>query len=289
MRNEALPMANTKAEIEGGIREMMVNYSFIDKQFLPMMQIGLKEGRNLSDSLMTDRKSAFLVNEAFVEKMGWRSAIGKSLEGFGYKGQIVGVVKNFYYKSLHNIIEPMIFVYHGERVSSVMLKTASTDLSSFKTTWKKYFPGNPFAYQFLDESYEAQYRKDDLTMTLFTWFTVLAILISCLGLYGLVSLVAVQRTKEIGIRKVLGASVTDITAMLSRDFVKLVGISILIATPIAWYVMHNWLQEFAYRTSISWWIFALAGLAALFIALITVSFQAIKAALANPVKSLRTE
>jgi putative ABC transport system permease protein len=289
MRSEGIPMANTKVEIKGGTRELMVNYSFIDKDFLPMMQIGMKEGRNLSDSLITDKKEAFLVNEAFVEKMGWDNAIGKSLEGFGYKGKVVGVVKNFYYKSLHNIIEPMIFAYHGDRVSTVMVKTPSTDLTTFKAVWKNYFPGNPFAYEFLDETYAVQYRKDDLTMTLFSWFTVLAILISCLGLYGLVSLVAVQRTKEIGIRKVLGASLQQLVTLLTKDFVKLISWASLIALPLAAYAMKEWLTGYAYRIEMQWWMFLLPVAVILFIALAVTAQQILKAALGNPVDALRSE
>jgi putative ABC transport system permease protein len=289
MRPDGIPMANTFAETKDGKRELMVNYSFIDKQFLPMMKIGLKEGRNLSDTITTDKKNAFLVNEAMVEKLGWENAIGKSLEGYGYKGQVVGVVKNYYYKSLHNIVEPMILVHHGERVSSVMVKTTSPDLAALKTIWNSYFSGKPFAYEFLDDTYAAQYRKDDLTMTLFTWFTVLAILISCLGLYGLVSLIAVQRTKEIGIRKVLGATLRQLVSLLTKDFVKLITIAALIALPLAGYAMYTWLIDYAYHIELRWWMFLLPVVVVLLIALGVIAQQILKAALANPVKALRSE
>jgi putative ABC transport system permease protein len=289
MRPDGLPMANTFAETKNGKREMMVNYSFIDQQFLPMMQIKLKEGRNVSDSMATDKNAAFLVNEAFVARMGWDNAIGKSLEGYGHKGQVVGVVKNFYYKSLHNIIEPLILVQHTDRVSSVMVKTLSTDLTALKTTWNKYFTGNPFTYQFLDDTYATQYRKDDLTMKLFSWFTVLAIVISCLGLYGLVSLIAVQRTKEIGIRKVLGATLQQLISLLTKDFVKLITLASLIALPLAGYAMYKWLNDYAYHIPLQWWMFLLPVAAVLLIALLVIAQQIIKAALANPVDALRSE
>jgi putative ABC transport system permease protein len=289
MRTKAIAMANTFAQTKDGKAEFMANYSFIDKEFLPMLQIQLKEGRNLSDSLATDKKNAFLVNEAMVAKMGWQNAIGQTLEGYGYKGQVVGVVKNYYYQSLHNIIEPMILVYRGDRTSSVMVKTASTDLNGFKTVWKKHFPGKPFAYQYLDEAYAAEYRKDDMTMTLFTWFTVLAILISCFGLYGLVSLIAVQRTKEIGIRKVLGASLQQLLSLLTKDFVKLITLASLIALPLAGYAMYQWLTDYAYHINLQWWMFLLPVATVLIIALAVIAQQVIKAALANPVNALRSE
>jgi putative ABC transport system permease protein len=289
MRTQGIAMANTFAMSKDGKVEFMANYSFIDEQFLPMMKIPLKEGRNLSDSLATDKKSAFLVNEAMVQKMGWTNALGQTLEGYGYKGPVVGVVKNFYYKSLHNIIEPMMLVYRGDRVSSVLVKTASTGMGDFKKVWQKYFPGKPFAYQYLDEAYAAEYRKDDITMTLFSWLTVLAILISCFGLYGLVSLIAVQRTKEIGIRKVLGASLRQLLALLTQDFIKLITLASMIALPLAGYAMYQWLTDYAYHIDLQWWMFLLPVATVLFIALAVIAQQVIKAALANPVDALRSE
>lgn len=289
MRHEGVAMANTKVETKEGTKEMMINFSFIDPQFLSMMQIPLKEGRNLSDSFSTDKNNAFLVNEAFVKKMGWETAIGKNVEGFGYKGQVIGVVKNFYYKSLHNLIEPMVMVHHGDRVPAVMVKFSSDNTTALKTVWNKYFPGNPFTYEFLDESYAAQYRKDDLTMTLFSWFTVLAIVISCLGLYGLVSLIAVQRTKEIGIRKVLGASLQQLVSLLTKDFVRLITLASLIALPLAGYAMHEWLNAYAYHIEMQWWMYMLPVFVVLLIALAVIAQQILKAALTNPVNALRSE
>lgn len=290
MRPEGIPMANTFCETKDGKRELMMNYSFIDQQFLPMMQVKLKEGRNLSDTITTDKLEAFLVNEAFVEKLGYgQNAIGKTIEGYGKKGRIVGVVKNFYYNSLHNIIEPMVLVYHTQRISSVMVKTGKPDLAGLKKVWNKFFAGNPFTYEFLDDTYATLYKKDDLTMKLFSWFTVLAILISCLGLYGLVSLIAVQRTKEIGIRKVLGATLQQLISLLTKDFVRLITIASLIALPLAGYAMYQWLTDYAYHIEMQWWMFLMPVALVLIIALAVIAQQILKAALANPVKALRSE
>jgi putative ABC transport system permease protein len=202
-------------------------------------------------------------------------------------------VNDYHQVSLKKPLDPTFCILdpYGGEMYSVRINTTNLPqtVEHVRKSWTKAFPGNPFEYYFLDDFFNRQYANERKFGKLFTVFAMLAIFIGCLGLFGLSAYTASQRIKEIGIRKVLGASVTDITTMLSRDFVKLVVISIVIATPIAWYVMHNWLQEFAYRTAISWWIFAVAGLSALFIALITVSYQAIKAALSNPVKSLRTE
>ncbi len=289
IRTEALSIATTFAGSGNKRRELMSNYYFIDKDLLPLLQIRLKEGRNISDSLRTDKTEAFLVNEAFVEKMGWTSALGQSMEGFGHKGKIVGVVRNFYYRSLHNMVEPLVMVYNTNPIGAVVIKIQPKDLPLIASAWKAHFPAEPFTYTFLDEAYKAQYDKDRLTMKLFTYFTVLAILISCLGLFGLVSLMAVQRTKEIGIRKVLGASVQQLITLLTRDFVKLIIIASLIALPLAGIAMNKWLASYAYHISLAWWMFLLPVVLILLIALVVIGQQVIKAALANPVNALRTE
>lgn len=285
--SEALPMGTTFAGAER--REFMCNYYFIDKELLPLLQISLKEGRNISDSLSTDKTEAFLVNEAFVEKMGWTSALGQPMDGYFHKGKVVGVVKNFYYKSLHNMIEPLVMVYNTNPIIAVVIKIQPKDLPLVAAAWKEHFPAQPFTYTFLDEAYKAQYDKDRLTMRLFTYFTVLAILISCLGLYGLVSLMAVQRTKEIGIRKVLGASLQQLITLLTRDFVKLIILASLIALPVAGMVMHQWLSSYAYHISLTWWMFLLPIVLIILIALAVIGQQVVKAALTNPVHALRNE
>lgn len=281
--------ATTLGMSHGEQRHLFCNYFIIDPNFVPFFQVQLVAGRNLSDSRPTDKEAAFLVNEAFVQAMGWSNPIGQPLEGFDRKGEVVGVVKNFYYQSMHNLVEPLAMIYRTDAPWFISVKINPADLPAVKDTWRDLFPDSIFDYTFLDDAYAAQYRKDTTAMYLFGCFTLLAILISCLGLYGLVALMTARRTKEIGIRKVLGASISGIVAMLSKDFVKLVLLAVVIASPIAWWAMNRWLENFAYRIDMQWWMFALAGLAAVVIALLTVSWQAIRAAVANPVNSLRDE
>lgn len=289
LQEDDLAMATTFGRSNGEKRELVSNYFLIDPDFIPLLQIRLVAGRNLSDSLLSDKEEAFLVNESFVRYMGWKNAIGQPLEGFGHKGKVVGVVKNFYYRSMHNLVEPLVMIYNTFSATTISMRVAPQHLSKVESLWKDFFPNRVIDYSFLDEAYAAKYRKDKVTNQLFSYFTLLAIFVSCLGLYALVAATAARRVKEIGIRKVLGASVTNIVALLSNDFIKLVGLAILIATPIAWWVMNKWLDDFAYRMEIQWWIFALAALVIVLIALLTVSWQAIRAAAANPVKSLRDE
>jgi len=206
---------------------------------------------------------------------------------------IIGVVKDFHFRSLQEVIKPLSIRIEPDGCDLITLNVSSTNLpatiSAIENKWKTIIPNRPFSYYFLDEFFDKQYRSEDRFGKLFFNFAILAIFISCLGLLGLASYSTMQRTKEIGVRKVLGASVTNIVNLLSKDFLVLVAISFVIAMPVAGYFMNKWLTGFAYRISIEWWIFLLAGVLALLIALITVSFQAIKAAVANPVKSLRTE
>lgn len=287
LRMEGLSLATTFAGT--GRKEFMCNYYHIDKELLPLLQIRLKEGRNISDSLSTDKKEAFIVNEAFVARMGWTSALGQPMDGFNHKGKVVGVVKNFYYKSLHNTVEPLVMVYNSNPIIAVLVKIEPKDLPKMAAAWKAHYPDEPFSYTFLDEAYKAQYDKDRLTMKLFTWFTVLAVIVSCLGLYGLVSLMATQRTKEIGIRKVLGASLQQLVTLLTSDFLKLIALASLIALPIAGIAMNQWLSSYAYHINLSWWMFLLPIVLIILIALAVIGQQVVKAALANPVHALRNE
>ena len=289
MTQDGLSLATTFAEKEGKKREFLCNYYFIDSRFLPVFQIHLLEGRNLSDSFGTDKNEGFLVNEAFVKKMGWQSGIGKSIQGFGHKGKVIGVVKNFYYKSLHNLIEPLVLIYNTSPANTITVKIKPADLPIVKALYKKNFPATTFDYAFFDEIVSNQYRQDEITMSLFKDFTILAIIISCMGLYGLVALIAVQRTKEIGIRKVLGASVSQLLSLLTKDFLKLVLWALIIALPLAGLAMNKWLANYAYHARLSWWMFLVPVLCVLLITLAVVSREVIKAAIANPVKSLRTE
>jgi len=237
-----------------------------------------------------------ILNESAIKLLGYASpqdAIGKTIIRWVMKWDIVGVIGDYHQKSLRYPVEPtMMFpAYSTNSPISVKVDTKNlpATIASIKKTYDAFFPGNLFDYSFLDERFNAQYANERLFGKVFAIFAGFAIFIACLGLLGLSLFATAQRTKEIGVRKVLGASVSNIVTLLSKDFIKLVAIAFVIASPVAWWIMHNWLQDFAYRISISWWVFLGAGLLALVIALGTISFQAIKAALANPVKSLRTE
>ena len=268
----------------------------VDADFIPQYEMKLIAGRNFSKDFPTDTAQAMIVNEATVKLFGYSSPdqiIGKRFKQWGREGKIIGVVKNFHNSSLQENIEPLSMRMESRSQDLVNINIAPANMpktiAAIESKWKEMIPGRPFSYIFLDEAFNKQYVNEDRFGKLFLNFSILAILISCLGLLGLASYSTLQRTKEIGVRKVLGASVSNITTLLSKDFIKLVLIALVIASPIAYWGMHKWLQSFAYRINIHWWVFVVAGLIALFIALFTVSFQAIKAAIANPVESLRTE
>jgi putative ABC transport system permease protein len=267
-------------------------------EFISFYQMKILAGRNL---LPADSLKEFVINETYSRTLGFASpqeAIGKFLYTGGKAFPIVGVVGDFHQGSFHNAIQPAIIENSPEWQRNIAVKLSSkgknpgelkATMVQIENLWNQIFPEEGFNYSFLDESITWLFEKEQKTAWLINVAMIITIFISCMGLFGLAMFMAQKRTKEIGIRKVLGASVADITAMLNRDFAKLVMISIVIASPIAWYIMNQWLQDFAYRTDISWWVFIIAGVTALLIALITVSFQAIKAAVSNPVKSLRTE
>lgn len=262
----------------------------VDKDFFSFMKLQLVQGAGFTD---TPADSAnVILNETTVRNAGIKDPIGKSFTLWDRKATIVGVVKDFHYATLKSAIEPAIF-YRRETPYLMYVRTTGKDapkaIAAVEKIFKKYNGDWPFEYKFLDEAYDRMYRSDLRTGKLFNIFSVIAIFISCLGLFGLATYTTQVKTREIGIRKVLGASVTSVTSMLAKDFVKLVAIAVIIASPLAWYIMHQWLQNFAYRTGVGPWIFLVAGLIAIMIALLTVSTQAIRAALANPVKSLKTE
>jgi ABC-type antimicrobial peptide transport system permease subunit len=262
-------------------------------EFVKTMRLQLLEGRDYSKNFIADSMN-YLINESALKKIGYKDPIGRPLSLWGTKGQIIGVIKDFHFSSLHEPINPLIIKLgeHGDW-GSVLVRTepgkTKQALAGLETICKKLNPQFPFDYQFADEDYQSLYQSEQVINKLADYFSFLAIFISCLGLLGLAIFTAEQRTKEIGIRKVVGASVYSIVGMLSKDILKLVIISSVIASPLAWFAMNKWLQNYAYRINISWQVFVLAGLTAMIIALITVSFHAIKAAIANPVKSLRTE
>lgn len=268
----------------------------VDEQYIPTLGIQVKEGRNFSREYGTD-SSAVIVNEAAVKALGWKGnpsgqTISRTSKGEKELYHVVGVVKDFHFRSLHEHISPLLMVlapYPG----SLVIKVSTTDIPGFTAKLRQSFAAygaeDPLDYSFLDERYHNTYSAEQKIGTILGIFAGLTIFIACMGLFGLAKFTAEQRTKEIGIRKVLGASAAQLSAMLSRDFLKLVLIACFIAFPIAGWAMYKWLQDFAYRIDVEWWIFAAAGLTAVLIALLTVSFQAIRAAMANPVESLRNE
>ena len=263
-----------------------------DYDFIETMGMHIKEGRSFSRSFGAD-STTIILNEAAVNAMHLKEPIGKTIRLYRRNVQIIGVVKDFHFESMHAEIKPSYLVLvpqSGTIVASISSSNhQQTTIKAIQHLYESFNPGFPFTFNFLDEAYQQQYESETRVSALSKYFAGLAIIISCLGLFGLAAFTAQKRRKEIGIRKVLGASVTQLTQMLSKDFLKLVFIACLVAFPLAYWIMRKWLQSFAYRINISWWMFIAAGVAAVLIALVTVSFQAIKAAIANPVKSLRTE
>ena len=269
----------------------------IGPDFLETMGIGLIEGNDLTRySAVADMNyQPVLINEAAVKEFGWSdNPIGKTFEGSSNEVRVVGVVSDFHYEPVKSRIEPLILA-HSQPASAeyVFISTETSDIRStiegVEEVWNETGTGTPLTYSFLDDAYQNLYLAEDRLASIFNYFSVLAIVITCFGLFGLTIFSAERRTKEIGIRKVLGASVTSIIALLSGDFIKLTLIGFVIAVPIAWYAMNQWLTDFAYRIDIGGGIFLLAGAVALAIALLTVSWQSVRAALANPVESLRSE
>jgi putative ABC transport system permease protein len=269
----------------------LVNYDYID-----VMGMKIVAGRGFSRSFITDTTHGMIVNETAVRQLGYTSpekAIGKRFNQFGGEGQIVGVIKDFHFRSLQEVIKPLTMRLEPKSGDLLCVKLDGhripATIAAIQDKWKVMLPTRPFTYFFLDEVFDKQYRAEDRFGRLFLNFAILAIFISCLGLMGLASYSTLQRTKEIGVRKVVGASVGNIVFLLSKDFLKLVVWAFLVAAPVSWFFVHGWLQGFAYRISAYWWIYAVAGLGAVLVALLTISFQSIRAALANPVKSLRSE
>ncbi len=275
--------------------------NWVDNSFLETLGIKPVAGRIFSKEFPADTSFKMVVNEEGVKQLGFKNAqesIGKKVKidwrGETYSWDIIGVVKDFHFKDLHLAIEPYGFQLNNSPQYNYLVAHAKTTdmggtLKSIEGIWKKLNPNEPFEYSFLDQDFHKNYQAEERLSSIVTYFTIVAILISCLGLFGLAAFSAEQRIKEIGVRKVLGANVSNIVSLLSKDFLKLVGIAIVIASPIAWFTMNRWLEDFAYRTTIGWQVFVITAGIALFIALATVSFQAIKAAISNPVKSLRSE
>ena len=268
---------------------------FADEEYVPTYKLPLIAGRNLQPSQMTKE---FLVNESLVKSLGLKKPediLGKEISIWNgvITCPVVGVLKDFNNRSFRNAVAPLVITTDAAMYNQLAIKLGTTSMSSTLQSVKKIFeltyPDFVYDYKFLDEKIAGFYKKETQLAALYKIFSAIAIFLSCLGLYGLASFMAVQRIKEVGIRKVLGASAGNIVYLFTKEFIVLIAIAFTIATPIAWYYMHQWLQDYVYRIQISWWLFAAGGLAAIIIALTTISFQAMRAALANPVKSLRNE
>jgi len=267
---------------------------FADDQYLSTYKLPLVAGRNLQPS---DTAREFLVSQMLVKNLGIsdpQDVLNKEIDLWGFmNGRVVGVVKDYNNRSFRRDLAPVLITTSKRFYNQASIKFATADVSpamrSIEKVWGQTFPEFVFEYKFIDDKIESFYKQENQLSSLYKIFAAIAIFLSCLGLYGLASFMAVQRIKEVGIRKVLGASVSSVVYLFSKEFIVLIGIAFAIASPIAWYFMHKWLQDYVYRINISWWLFIVGGICAIAIALITVSFQAIKAAIANPVKSLRTE
>jgi len=270
---------------------LMLSPMSVDKDFLSFFKMKLVKGEGFTGTVADS--THFILNETAVKSARIKDPIGKKFKLWQTEGTIIGVVKDFHFASMRELIKPSIFYYQHTDYGKIYLKTTARDakkaVAAAELQWKKYNAEYPFSYSFLDESFNNLYKSEQRTGLLYNIFAAIAIFISCLGLLGLAAYTAQIRTREIGVRKVLGASVPGIIRLLAGDFIKLVLIAIVIATPVSWYVMNKWLQDFAYKINIGWAVFVLAGMVAILIALFTISFQSVKAALANPVKSLRTE
>ncbi len=265
--------------------------TYCDFDFPETMGLQMKEGRSFSRSFPTDT-SGVIFNETAIKMMGLKNPVGTQVQLWGLKQHIIGVVKDFNYESVYNKVGPFFISYWKNRSNIVVKIKAGTQkqtLASLEALYKKYNPGLPFDYVFMDDDYRALYVSEQRVAVLSRYFAGIAIIISCLGLFGLAAFTAQKRQKEISIRKIIGASVNNIAIMLSADFLKLVLLAVLVAFPLAWWAMHAWLQGFAYRINIGAGIFIVAGGLIIGITILTISYQAIRAAMANPVKSLKTE
>ncbi|SDF01616.1 putative ABC transport system permease protein [Dyadobacter soli] len=293
------PNRGAYSEIENKSGELQVanlDLYFVDFDYIPQFGLKMAAGRPFSREFGTDSTQAMVINEAAVKLFGYakaEDAIGRRFKQWGREGKIVGVIKDFHFRSLQETIKPLTMRIEPDGTELVSVKIEGNRLketvAAVEGKWKEMVPGRPFSYYFMDEFFDRQYRAEERFEKLFFNFAILAIFISCLGLLGLASYSTMQRTKEIGVRKVMGASVASIVGLLSRDFLKLVLIAFVVAAPVAYFGMDRWLENFAYRTGIYWWVFVIAAVSSTVIAFATVSFQSIRAALMNPVKSLRSE
>jgi putative ABC transport system permease protein len=284
---------------EGKMEDRGVDLFGADYDFVKTMGMSIVQGRDFSRDIASDTTFAVLVNEAMVKRMAWKNPIGKKLIAPGdgdrpFEKHVVGVVKDYHQNSLYDAIEPLMIVLTTDH-NYIFARTSGGDvkksIAGIETGWKEIFPNNSFEYDFLDQDFNSQYKADEKRSQIFTAFSALTIVIACLGLLGLSAFTTQQRTKEIGVRKVIGASLQSLIVLVSKEFFLLVGIGMLLAFPAAWYFTEGWLQNFAYRIALSgeWLTFILSAILAFVITLLTVGFHVVRAASANPVKSLRDE
>ena len=291
--NWYLQIANPAGKMQG----INLNWYVVDFNYFPQYGIKLAAGRGFSNQYPTDSTKAIVINEAAARSLGYANpakALGRKFNMWGTDGIIIGIAKDFHYRSLQEEIMPIGFRvmnpgFYGIISVSIAGNNIPATIAALQQRWKQLVPNRPFEYSFVDADFAKLYSSEDRFQRVFLYFGLLAIFISCLGLLGLAAYSTIQRTREIGIRKVLGASVSTIVGLLSKEFLRLVLIALVVASPIAWFAMHTWLQGFAYRTTIAWWVFPLAAGASVLITFMTVGFHSIKAAVADPVKSLRTE
>ena len=289
--SEGFQLASIVLWKDGKERRLMLNLFDIDPQLLPLLNIKLVAGRNFSDSLETDRREGWIVNRALVRAMGWKTGIGESIsyEGSGVKGKVIGVVDDFYYKSFHNVIEPMAMIDKPDPPPAVLVKTSRGEMPWLHQLWRSYFPAFAFDYSFMEENFDKQYAADRTAMALFNTFTGLAVFVGLIGLFGLVSLVVGRRTRELAIRKVLGATVLQLVRLIGRDLLWLVLVAGAIGLPLAGIGATKWLATYAYHVNLAWWVFAAPVGMILLLMMGVAGYRIVRAAMASPVVSLRSE
>jgi putative ABC transport system permease protein len=278
-------------------QEMMLNAIACDSDYIPLFDLQLKEGRNFDDTITSDKSNAVILNEAAVKKFQLDDPLNAELPINGQDqapSKVIGVVKDFHFRSLRQKITPLMLYQNDRFIQSVVLEYSPDAelagvISGIQSVWNSQFGSQDFQYQFVDEEYNKLYQAEEKMGKLFIFFSLLIIFVACLGIFGLVSFISEQRTKEIGVRKVLGSSVMQIVTLLTTDFVKWVLVANVVAVPIAWYAVNKWLENFAYRTAVSAWVFVVAGCITMIIALFTIVSQTIHAAQMNPVKTLKYE
>jgi putative ABC transport system permease protein len=282
-------------ETDQGMAQRGINFAVVDHDFVDALGIKIVNGRDFQQDMPSDTLTGVVVNETLANRLGWKDAIGKKVQlgdGGQINARVIGVMKDYHQTGMYNEIESLMLLYR-ERNNIIYVKLTGNNteqtISFIENRWKEVFPDQPFTYTFLSERFNRQFEADEKRGLIFTMFTILTILIACLGLFGLASYMVEQRTKEVGIRKVFGANESVIIRLISRDFIVLVIISIIIAIPVAYYFMSNWLENYVYRTQIGIPLLIIAGLLTIFLTFVTISFKAYQAAVMNPASSLKTE